>query len=146
MITEPVLEKLFLEALERFFTSDDLYRIELITPVSPVTEDFDGQIQKLERALVRAKEAFLAEVDTLEEYKANKATLEKQLADCRERKEKAHSPEPDIPATRERAKSLYKVLTDPSSTLEDRQQLMESLVERITVYPDRSISVTLYSS
>lgn len=146
MITEPVLEKLFLEALERFFTSDDLYRIELITPVSPVTEDFDGQIQKLERALVRAKEAFLAEVDTLEEYKANKAALEKQMADCRERKEKAHSPEPDIPATRERAKSLYKVLTDPSSTLEDRQQLMESLVERITVYPDRSISVTLYSS
>lgn len=63
MITEPVLEKLFLEALERFFLSDDLYRVELIAPAAPVSEDFDKQIQKLERALSRAKEAFLAEVE-----------------------------------------------------------------------------------
>lgn len=146
MITEPVLEKLFLESLERFFQSNDLYRVELVAPTAPVSEDFDGQIQRIERALSRAKEAFLAEVDTLEEYKANKAFLESQLAELIDKKEKARTPEPDIPATKERAKSLYYLLTNSSSTLEDRQQLVESLVERVTVYPDRSISVTLYSS
>lgn len=146
MITEPRLEQLVLEAI-RELQSGITYRITILPPRNlPTQADFDAQISRITRALKRAKEAYLSEIDTLEEYKASKTRLEAELQKVQEEAKKAQSPTPDISVIRNRADTLYQLLTNPASTLEEKQAAVEETIERVTVYPDRSISITFYSS
>ena len=58
------------------------------TSSSPVKRNFDADIRKVKSTLKRAKDAYLSEIDTLEEYKENKLRLENEIKSLEAKKEK----------------------------------------------------------
>lgn len=70
-----VLEKQIYAILEEILESDHTFYTLNITEKSPLQIDYSNDIKKLKHSLKRAKEAFLAGLDTLVEYGENKKTL-----------------------------------------------------------------------
>lgn len=87
-ITLPRLEAAFIEALEQAVGTQTF----TITPQKPQTKkndetpDYDKLIALEQRRLERAKDAYLAEIDTIEQYKKNKEEITKRIAELEEKK------------------------------------------------------------
>lgn len=105
--------------------------IQELAPVPTFKPDSSSsntlKIQQLEKRLIRAKEAYLAGIDSLVEYKSTKSTLETEI-------ERLKAMTFDIPAaepiTREKVKSVYEFLENSDVVIE-KSQVLHSVVEYI---------------
>jgi hypothetical protein len=82
------IEAGFIEALEQAVKTETF----AISPPKPQTKkdteapDYDKLIALEQRRLERAKDAYLAEIDTIEQYKKNKEEITKRIAELEEKK------------------------------------------------------------
>lgn len=82
------IESGFIEALEQAVETQTF----TITPQKPQTKkndetpDYDKLIALEQRRLERAKDAYLAEIDTIDQYKKNKEEITKRIAELEEKK------------------------------------------------------------
>lgn len=102
------------------------------------------QIKRHEKMLKKAKEAYLAGVDTLEEYRQNKQKITEALEALRRL-----SPPPETDETADRQEFLakrrqdIKVLVDPNASEGTKNQVLKSFVEKI-VYDKVTESIEIY--
>ena len=107
--------------------------------------DYESIISKSERALKRAKEAYLAGVDSLEEYQANKGKIESEISRIKLQQEQNISKTIDTNAVKENVRGMLTLLRDPNVPLIDKCGAVERTVNRVILNPDRSISVEFFA-
>ena len=81
----------------------------------------------MENKLKRAKEAYLAGIDSIDEYKQNKDRLEREIAKLNELVTDVPAPEP---ITREKITSVYKLLESSNNDSEKTEALL-SIIDHI---------------
>ena len=91
--------------------------------------DYDKLIAVEERKLARAKEAYLAEIDTIEQYKENKATITKRIEDLKAMRDKEETTEIDVNAFSETVISIIELCERDDVTLEAKNEALHSIIE-----------------
>lgn len=131
-------EKMVLDILQEIYSSQSLepYISNIRIPALESKIDYNREITKLNLQLKRAKEAYLAEIDTLEEYKENKNRISNELSKMK--KEQTASKKP-VKINQDNFKSkLYNVsllLKDDSVPLQDKIKASHSIIEKIYANP-----------
>lgn len=129
-----IVEQLVLDKMRDVFTAPATDYIKNIKPVAPKNNyDFDSEISKVKMQLTRAKKAYLAEIDTLEEYKENKERLTGQIKELENRKAAAASPAViDIDQFRSKVMNAVDVLQSDAS-MEEKMNVADSLIDKVIV-------------
>ena len=144
-ITVKNMEHLFLQAIMEMAQSPDQFEVHLVPSSKPIARDFDAEMRKIKSALKRAKDAYLAEIDSIEEYKENKSRLENEMVLLKEEKEKDSLPhEPDMDKFKEKLSNAYTLLLS-GADLEQKQSCIEDLIAKVVVNgPGRTITPYFY--
>lgn len=89
-------------------------------------------LKKEQKKLERAKEAYTAGVDTLQEHKEQKAKIQAWILELEERIEAdRHTPEQQIQEIVKRIQAGLAILEDPDASGEIKNKTLRGLVERI---------------
>ncbi len=146
-IREDVLVPTLLEEIKHTFTEkiDINYKIEEITPKTNEVDLLKNQLERINSRMKRIKDAYLNEIDTLEEYKENKLRLEQEKQKIEDnlknydlnkietsRKEETYS----------LCKTAYEILTDPNQSFESKDTIAHQLFDRI-VYDKDNNTITI---
>lgn len=91
-----------------------------------------AMLKKEQKKLERAKEAYTAGVDTLQEYKEQKAKIQARILELEERIEAdRHTPEQQSQEIVKRIQAGLAILEDPDASGEIKNKTLRGLVERI---------------
>jgi len=136
-----VMEQLFLQSIQDLIANPEQFKACLVPVKSPVSRNYELELRQAMDMLRRAKESYLAGIDSLEEYKNTKFRLEERIARIQLDKEKdSLPPAPDFSELKERLSSAYTLLTSDAD-LAQKQSCIEDLVDRIVVNgPSRTIT------
>ena len=129
LVEELVIEKL-ISIYDGTFQECEQY----VSAVAPEKiYDYDKEIAKLRASLTRAKKAYLAEIDTLDEYKENKDSITARINDLEERKLAASQPAVvDIPRLRERVMNAVSILQSDCD-MSQKIGVADALIDRVIV-------------
>lgn len=129
-ISVSVLEEMVYAELRRRYdgVSVDLDHVRIVRPT--VIVDYDAEIKKLNNQLSRAKKAYIEEIDTIEEYRENKARINAAIEEAE--KKRAEVLPFDAPRFREKC---FEALTflQGDAPMEEKVDLAHSLIEKIVV-------------
>ena len=103
-------------------------------------------IESENRKLIKVKEAYEEGIDTIEEYRENKARINKKLAELNDRLEKA-MPEisTDTEAFREKITSVLDVLKNDSISEKMKNETLRSIVSKIVLFkPENRLEIHFY--
>lgn len=137
------LEEAILEQIKLDFTKDISLKKRVKIVSVDETDTILSQLAKLPEKEARAKEAYINGVDTLEEYKANKESIENQrkileasLKNCK----KTENIEKDFQAS---LKTVYEKLIDENISEKEKFNISHTIIDKIEF--DKSAQ-TLYLS
>ena len=142
-ILAPRLESAIIEGLrqavatQRFTISPERKK-----DVEKSVPDFAKLIAAEEKKLERAKSAYLAEIDTLEEYKQNKAEIEKRIAEIIEARDATEEPI-DYSAFTKKVVGVLEYLEDDEVSLEAKNEALRTIVDKI-VFEKAKQNVAIY--
>ena len=90
------------------------------------------KIKSLDTRLARAKEAYLAEIDSIDEYKKNKAGIEQQIRETSDEIERLLTHQPTIIESGflDRVKSVLDILNSDCN-IQAKQKAVRSIIEKI---------------
>ena len=94
--------------------------------------DYSGLIAKEKNKLKRAKEAYLAEIDTVEEYKENKARITKTISALE--KQQAESQKEitvDLDEFSKKVNQVILTIEDPQASEKSKNEALRSIIDRI---------------
>ena len=112
--------------------------------VAKATPDYSKLIANEEKKLERAKSAYLAEIDTLEEYKQNKATIEKRIAEIIEERDNGTPQETfDASAFTNKVVGVLAYLENDEVSLEAKNEALRTIIDKI-VYDKATENVAIY--
>lgn len=127
-----VLEKLVLQILGETVKNDDvLYSMSIQKRPTPQA-DYDSEIKKLHTSLERAKKAFLAGVDTLEEYSENKKRITVEIENLQHLQENQTSKKINIEEFRARLITLIDILQSDADP-DKKKNAFRTHVEKIVI-------------
>ena len=139
------VEAAVIEAISHVTITGDFIKENARVPEDDLI-DYRSDIAKLQRVLSRAKAAYAAGIDTLEEYGANKKKIEKEIA-ALEEKDRAQREVIKLPAqeeVEERFSSVIEVLKGDFDN-ETKQNALKSIVDRIVFdRANSTVSVFFY--
>lgn len=104
------------------------------------------QLKALDKKLQRVKEAYMSEIDTLEEYQGNKAMIlkeRKSISDQITALESVRTAKDDKDALLKNIKSVYSVLSSVDYDASTKSQLLKSVVDKI-VYTRATDELKVY--
>ena len=102
------------------------------TPVAGTGPDYSKQLADLDRRLKKSKEAYLAGVDTLEEYARNKRELTRRIDQLRKEAAEAASPAPADPLElRERVLAALEVVTSAAASESTKTDALRSVIDHL---------------
>lgn len=104
-----------------------LIRIDRVRP--NVIVNIDGQISKLKNQLTRAKRAYLEEIDTVEEFRENKARIETAIRKLEERRVPEDSSFSAVDF-REQCRNAFFVLK-PDASMDEKAAVAHALIEKV---------------
>lgn len=143
------IEQTILEQIKSDFTNNININVKFGLDKTNNDETYllTSELQKLEEKETRIKEAYINGIDTLEEYKQNKISLEnqrnmlnKQLEKLKDKKE-VHKKEEII---REQLKTIYNILTDDKIDMKRKYEVSHMLIDRIDFSRDEGILELTY--
>lgn len=123
-----------------------------ITPKAPQKNkdadapDYDKMIALEERRLDRAKQAYLAEIDTLEQYKQNKEQITARIEEIKELKRKngADRAETINPAAyAKKVAEVIELIKSEDATAEAKNNALRTIIEKV-VYEKANNNVAIY--
>ena len=101
-------------------------------PLCYISEvDYDKLIAVEERRLARAKEAYLAEIDTIEQYKQNKKEITERIDDLKARQNKETVKEIDIDAFAKKVQGIVEFIEREDITEEAKNEALHTIIEKI---------------
>lgn len=147
-ITLTKLEDSLISGLEIAVKTLD-FRFEVNTPKKPVvtsdTIDYDKLISIEERKLERAKEAYLAEIDTMEQYAKNKEAIAARISELRKMKKEAE-PAPKAVDPKRFAKRVEQVLAfikRDDVDVEAKNEMLRTIITKV-VYEKANKNLAIY--
>jgi hypothetical protein len=108
--------------------------------------DYSKLIAVEDRKLARAKEAYLAEIDTLEQYRAAKQAIEAKIAELRalqENAENENAAELDTSRFAQKVLDILAFIERPDVTPEAKNAAIRTIVEKI-VYEKAKGNLAIY--
>ena len=142
-INRSLIEEAILEQIKNDFTQSVDLQKRLQTTSRDDTDIILSQLAKLPEKEARAKEAYLNGIDTLEEYKANKESIENQrklLENSLNKNKKTQNVEKEF---KEKLKTIYEKLIDSNVDEKEKFELSHLIIDKIEF--DKA-SETLYLS
>lgn len=116
--------------------------IETIQTDTSESELLKKELSNIKGKLQRAKEAYINEIDTLEEYKENKELILKKKAELEEQIKSLKSVSVSETKLKENLKHLHKTILDDSISTKEKQKVIRQIIQRITFNKaDRSINI-----
>lgn len=110
--------------------------------------DYEKLIKSEEAKLQKIKEAYLSGVDSLEEYKQNKAIVQETICSLKEEKESKQSTEPTFIDKSVFAKKVLNVLEfikSPDVTEQAKNEALRSIISKIIyVKPENRLDIIFY--
>lgn len=138
---------LALETIARSPSNADVkYSIRHIKQSTGELEAFQTMLEKAKAKLQKAKKAYLEEIDTLEEYRANKQTIEKEISDLQKRCDSLRAANNecfDQQAFSSRIRSVLAILQSDEYTTDEKKKAFSSIVEKI-IYHKHENSIELF--
>lgn len=140
-----VVEDMVLNTLDQiqFCDSNYLYSLNIRVPAPTSMIDYDAKIRQLNLKLTRAKQAYLAEIDTLDEYRDNKNRISAEIAEIEAAKKKSETPKVDPEAFRAKALDAVEVIKSDKTGLEEKKAASRGLFEKI-VFDSATRDMQLY--
>ena len=128
-----VVEDMVLKALDQIQLCDSyLYSLNIRVPAPTSVIDYDAKLRQINLKLTRAKQAYLAEIDTLDEYRENKNRLSAEIAEIEAAKKKSETPKKvDPEAFRAKALDAVQVIKSDRTGLEEKKAASRGLFEKI---------------
>jgi DNA invertase Pin-like site-specific DNA recombinase len=106
--------------------------------------DYDKLIALEERRLERAKDAYLAGVDTIEQYAAAKEEITSKIAELTTMRERDNAPQSlDVASYAEKVAGVLEIITDEGIAPETKNEALRTVVEKI-VYNKPEERVEIY--
>ena len=143
-ITMPRVENAVFEGLEQAIKEKQF----TITPApkkktdAPVI-DYDKLIALEERKLLRAKESYLAEIDTLEQYKENKTEITKRIEELKAKQNKEVVQEIDVDAFAKKVIGIVEFCKREDVTASAKNEALHTILEKV-VYEKAKNNLALY--
>jgi DNA invertase Pin-like site-specific DNA recombinase len=140
------LEDAFLSGLEQTLASQTFAIVPHTAKMKSIDEapDYDRMIALEERRLERAKEAYLAEIDTIEQYKNNKEQI---TARIKELQTKKNAVEPtkavDIAALSNKVLQTIEFIKREDVTPQAKNEALRTIIEKI-VYEKATENLAIY--
>lgn len=143
-ITMPKIETAFMEGLQNSIDQ----KIFMISPTKPRKRtsdqiDFDKLIAVEERRLNRAKEAYLAEIDTLDQYKQNKEAITARINELIAKRDNINEKEIDIEAFARKVADVAEFIKREDITPSAKNEALHIIVEKI-VYEKAADNLVIY--
>lgn len=131
-ILVPKIEAAFIEGLKEAVGAKQ-FTISPNKPkkADPTAIDYDKLIAVEERRLARAKEAYLAEIDTIEQYAQNKKEITERIDDLKARREKEVEKEIDIDAFTEKVAGIVEFIQREDVTVEAKNEALHNIIEKV---------------
>ncbi len=131
-ITLPKIEQAFIEALEQAigtqkFTISPKKQRQTEKP----TINYNQLITLEERKLQRAKEAYLAEIDSLEQYKQNKAQIEAQISELITMRDSTPSPQIATSEFVKKVVSIVDFIKRDDVSPKAKNEALHTIIEKI---------------
>lgn len=139
-----------LTELEKIANNPDVkshtYTIRRNLPASDELDVHTAFLSKAQQRLKKAKDAYLNDIDSLEEYRINKMNIEKEIALLEERIAEIKKQQ-DMPfdqaAFSAKISSVLEILKDDSRSMEDKRRAFKSITEKV-IYHKHENSLELF--
>ena len=132
-ITMPKIEAAFMEGLKYAVDTKSF----TMAPRSPKKKsdpnmiDYDKLISVEERRLARAKEAYLAEIDTIEQYGQNKKEITERINELIARRDKEIVKELDVNSFAEKVAGVVAFIERDDVTDEAKNEALRTIIEKV---------------
>lgn len=146
-ISQERLESLVLDAIQSHLGNLDFEVVRREKPqLAGEQQHLRQRMKKEEEILRRYREAYAAGIDSLEEYRANKAECEERIGALQEQLSESADPPPiDKKKFAEEHQEALKSLLDPSLSPQEKNVILRSFVDSITYHKSPvSLDVVYY--
>jgi DNA invertase Pin-like site-specific DNA recombinase len=132
-ITMPKIEAAFMEGLKQAVVT----KAFTMAPRAPKKKsdpnliDYDKLISVEERRLARAKEAYLAEIDTIEQYAQNKKEITERIDELIARRDKEIVKDLDVNAFAEKVAGVVELIEREDVDDEERNEALHTIIEKV---------------
>ena len=143
-ITVPKVEAAFIEGLKQAVANCS-FTISPNVPKksSPNLVDFDKLIAVEERRLVRAKEAYLAEIDSIEQYAQNKKEITERIDDLKARRDKDAVKEIDMDLFAKKVADIVEFIERDDVTEAAKNEALHTIIEKV-IYEKAKGNLAIY--
>ena len=143
-VTMPKIESAFMEGLKKAL-GNKKFTINPKQPKksAPNQVDYDKLIAVEERRLARAKEAYLAEIDTIEQYGQNKKEITERIVDLKKRQNKEIFQEIDVDAFAKKVAGIVEFIERDDVTNSAKNEALHTIIEKI-VYEKAKGNLAIY--
>lgn len=143
-IAIPKIEKAFIEGLKQALGEKKFPIIPKLPKKNKRDEvDYDKLIALEERRLVRAKEAYLAEIDTIEQYKQSKKEITEKIEELKGKKNKVVIQDVDINALADKITKAVEFIERDDVTPAAKNEVLHNIIEKI-VYQKAEENLAIY--
>lgn len=143
-ITVPRIEAAFTEGLKMALGEKQFTILPTVAKRSnPSSVDFDKLISVEERRLARAKEAYLAEIDTIEQYAQNKKEISARIEDLKARRDKEFEKEFDVNDFAKKVAGILEFIEREDVTASAKNEALHTIIEKI-VYEKAKGNLAIY--
>jgi hypothetical protein len=140
----PKIEKAFIDGLKQA-VGDKQFTINPAPQKKTETNqiDYDKLIAVEEKRLARAKEAYLAEIDTIEQYAQNKKEITDRIDDLKARKEKETFQEIDVDAFSKKVAGIVEFIEREDVSESAKNEALHTIIEK-AVYDKAQGNLAIY--
>ena len=143
-ITIPNIEKAFVDGLHEAVKAKQFTIVPREPKKSdPTVIDYDKLIAVEERRLERAKEAYLAEIDTIEQYGKNKKEITARIDDLRARQSKEITTEIDVDVFAAKVLTVIELLEREDVSATAKNEALHTIIEKI-VFEKANNNLAIY--
>lgn len=144
-ITVPKIEKAFIDGLEQIIETKQFTIVpKTPTKTETATVDFEKLIALEERKLERAKQAFLAEIDTLEQYAKNKEEITARInALIAKRDEETPKAKIDLDTYAKKVSEIVKFIKRTDVTEKAKNEALRTVLDKI-VFEKANNNLAIY--
>ena len=143
-ITLPKLEGAFIAGLKQALEAKQFTLAPRVKKKSePTAIDYDKLISVEERRLARAKEAYLAEIDTIEQYAQNKKEITERIEDLIARRDKEIEKEFNIDEFMAKVVEIVEFIEREDVTPAAKNEALHTIIEKV-VYEKAKGNLAIY--
>ena len=133
-VTMPKIEAAFIEGLKKAIKEKNFnFAVETTKKKKTDTPaiDYDKLIAVEERKLARAKEAYLAEIDTIEQYKQNKKEITARIEELKAKQKKESVCEIDANAFAKKVLAVLEFIQKDNVSATAKNETLHTIIEKV---------------